>query len=177
MFKSKMIATVCCTLALAGCATKPLTLAQQDPRVDLYAFKTFAFAGPGHGADGRGYSTLAGEQLKAATLQQMEKLGYVYDERNPDLRVNIALAVRNKAEVRSTPNSGPLPRRAWGATIIETVEYREGMLAIDLVDTQRRALVWRGVTQDRISRKDMEQSAQTIRDAVSEVFSKYPRKA
>jgi hypothetical protein len=176
MFKSKLIITLVCAAALAGCATGPMTVAQKDPQVDLYAFKTFGFFGPSAGQRSRGtYGTLAGEQLKAATVAQMERLGYVYDERDPDLRINIALSVRQRAEVRSAPGSGPLPHRAWGS--VETVDYREGTLAIDVVDAHRRTMVWRGVTQDRISRKDMEKADETLRDAVQEVFAKYPRKA
>jgi hypothetical protein len=177
-FDSKVIVAFLCVAALCGCATKPATFAQQDPRVDLYAFRTFAFFGPATGQrSGAGYATLVGEQLKASTRAQMEQLGYVYDESDPDLRVNIVLAVQQKSEVRSTPNAGPLPYGAWRASNIETVDYREGTLAIDVVDMQRRALVWRGMAQDRISRKDAQDVPGTVRDAVREVFSKYPRKA
>jgi hypothetical protein len=186
--KSKLIITLACILkvavtlavlsALPGCATRPATYAQRDPQADLYAYKTFAFFPPGNGPQGRAsYATLVGERLKEATRQQMERLGYVYDESNPDLRVNIMLSVQQRAEVRSTPNSRALPYRAWGATEIETVQYREGTLAIDLVDARRRTMIWRGIAQDRLTRKQMEKQEQTIRNAVREVFGNYPRKA
>jgi hypothetical protein len=176
--KSKLIVSFLCVAALAGCATKPATFAQKDPGVDLYAFKTFAFFPPAAGQANRsGYTTLVGEQLKLATRTQLERLGYVYDERNPQLRVNIVLAVQQRAEVRSTPGNGPLPYRAWSASQVETVEYRQGTLAIDLVDAQRRTMVWRGVAQDRITRKDLQKTDETVRRAVREVFENYPRKA
>jgi hypothetical protein len=176
--KTKLIVSVLCVAALVGCATKPATFAQKDPAVDLYAFKTFAFFPSAAGQAHRpGYTTLVGEQLKSATRTQLERLGYVYDETRPDLRVNIMLAVQQRAEVRSTPNSRSLPYRAWGATSVETVEYRQGTLAIDLVDTQRRTMVWRGVAQDRITPKDMQKADETVRRAVREVFEKYPDKA
>jgi hypothetical protein len=57
------------------------------------------------------------------------------------------------------------------------VEYRQGTLAIDLVDAQRRTMIWRGVAQDRLTRKDMQKVDETIRDAVQELFAGYPRKA
>jgi hypothetical protein len=57
------------------------------------------------------------------------------------------------------------------------VEYRQGTLAIDLVDARRRTMVWRGVAQDRISQKQLQKIDDTIQDAVREVFSRYPRKA
>jgi uncharacterized protein YuzB (UPF0349 family) len=174
----KFVTAAVCVAALSACATSPATFAQKDPQVDVYEFKTFAFYSPaGTPTRGARYSTLVGEQLKGATRAQLERLGYVYDETNPDLRVNIMLSVRQRAEVRSAPATGRLPYRAWGASTVETTDYREGTLAIDLVDAKRRAMVWRGVTQDRITRKDMKDVDKTVRDAVRAVFSNYPSKA
>jgi hypothetical protein len=175
---AKLIVTLVFFAALPACATKPATFAQKDPHADLYAFKTFAFYAPGMGQRVRTpYTTLVGEQLKDATRIQMERLGYIYDESNPDLRVNITLAVQQRAEVRTAPGVRPLPYRAWNASNIETVEYRQGTLAIDIVDAQRRSMVWRGVAQERITHKDMQKGDETIRNAVRELFTNYPRKA
>jgi hypothetical protein len=174
---AKLAVTLAIVAVLPGCATKPATFAHQDPQADLYAFKTFAFFPPAKGQAVRpGYSTLVGKQLEQATRTQMERLGYVYDENSPDLRVNITLAVQQRAEVRSG-TSTRVPYRAWGATNIETVEYRQGTLAIDLVDARRRTMVWRGVAEDRITRKQMQKVDETIHDAVREVFANYPKKA
>lgn len=176
-FKTPFLAAVMCVATLSGCATKPATFAQKDPQVDLYAFKTFAFYEPAPGAQGGGYGTIVSTQIRQATRVQMENRGYVYDATNPDLRVNIVVAVRDRTEIRSAPASGPLPYRAWGATKVESVDYREGTLAVDLVDAKRRTMVWRGVVQDRLTRKDLEKVEATVRDAVKEVFAKYPVKA
>lgn len=176
--KSKLIVAVVCLAALAGCATKPTSFSQKDPKVDLYDFKTFAFFEPGPAQLRRaGYSTLVGEQVKQATRAQLESLGYVYDASKPDLRVNIMVSVQQRTEIKSTPTTARLPYRAWGTSTIDTVNYREGTLAIDLVDANRSTMVWRGVVQDRITRKEMEKPDATIRDAVRTVFTKYPRKA
>jgi hypothetical protein len=176
--KSRFIAAVLCAAALAGCATRPATFAQKDPQVDLYEFKTFAFFEPSDGQVRRaGYSTLVGEQLKHATRAQLERLGYVYDASKPDLRVNIMLSVQQRTEIRSTPNTARLPYRAWGTTSIDTVDYHEGTLAIDLVDARRRTMVWRGVVQDRLTRKAVQNTDETARDAVKMVFARYPTKA
>lgn len=184
--KSKLIVSFVCIAALAGCATKPATFAQQDPHVDLYAFKTFSFMEPAPGlpsgvppelTSGAGYSSLINERLEEATRAQFESLGYVYDESNPELRVNIVLAVQDRAEIRSMPNAGPMGYIGWGPSNIETVQYRYGTLVIDLVDAKRRTMVWRGVAEDRITRKNMQNADATVRDAVRELFAKYPRKA
>lgn len=176
--KSSFAVVLVCAATLAGCATKPAAFSHQDPQADLYAYKTFAFFEPApHERVGSGYSTPVATQLRAATRAQLEKLGYTYDPSHPDLRVNIMLAVGERTEVRSTPATVAPRYRAWGATNVETVNYREGTLAVDLVDTQRRAMVWRGVVQDRITKKDMQNVDETVRAAVKEVFARYPAKA
>lgn len=176
--KTRLIAAILCTASLAGCATKSATFAQKDPQVDLYEFKTFAFFELADGQLRRtGYSTLVAEELKQATRTQLEKLGYVYDPTRPDLRVNIMLSLQQRTEIRSTPNAARLPYRAWGTSSIDTVDYREGTLAIDLVDARRRTMVWRGVVQDRLSRKAVQRADETARDAVKMVFARYPTKA
>lgn len=182
--RHRLIAAFFYIAALFGCATKPATFAQQDPHVDLYAFKTFSFMEPapelpsvaGGPSSGAGYSTLVYERLKEATRAQLEGLGYVYDDSNPELRVNVVLAVQDRAEIRSTPTAGPMGYLGWGAPNIETVQYRYGTLVIDLVDAKRRTMVWRGVAEDRITRKNMQNADETVRDAVRELFAKYPRK-
>lgn len=182
----RLIAASLCIAALFGCATKPATFVEQDPHVNLYGFKSFSFMEPAPGLPSgappglpsvAGYSTLVNERLKEATRSQLEGLGYVYDESNPELRVNIVLAVQDRAEIRSTPNAGPLGYMGWGMSNIETVQYRYGTLVIDLVDAKRRTMVWRGVAEDRITRKNMQNADATVRDAVRELFAKYPRKA
>ena len=196
----KLIAASLCIAVLFGCASKPAVFAEQDPHVDLYFFKTFSFLEPALGlssgaplplqngappwppgvaggtSSGADYSTLVNERLREATRAQMEGLGYVYDESNPELRVNIVLAVQDRAEIRSTPDAGPLGYMGWGAPNIETVQNRYGTLVIDVVDVKRRTMVWRGVAEDRITRKNMQNADETVRDAVRELFAKYPPK-
>jgi hypothetical protein len=175
---SMFAAAATCMAVLSACATHAATFAQKDPQVDVYDFKTFAFydsaAAP---RPGTRYSTLVGERLKHATREQLEHLGYVYDESNPDLRVNIMLSVRERAEVRSVPAAGVRPYRAWDASGIETRDYREGTLAVDVVDARRRAMVWRGVSQDRITHKHLQNVDKAVHEAVRELFINYPRKA
>jgi hypothetical protein len=96
-----------------------------------------------------------------------------YDERNPDLRVNYALQVVDKQELHSTPR-GHLGYRAWAYNGVETVAFRQGTLAIDLVDVRRNALVWRAVAEGRLDSQAMEQPGPTIDAVVGEMFTRFP---
>jgi len=176
MYSSFKAGVFLCAAIMAGCASAPATHVERDPQANFHAYKTFSFyeeRGPGRAQ----YSTIVGNRVKQSTREQLQRLGYVYDERNPDLRVNIALNVQNRQELRSTPNSAPGPYRYWGPRSVESVNYRQGTLAIDIVDAQRNAMVWRGVAQDRISKKEIDNSGETIDAVVRELFATYPRKA
>lgn len=174
--KASRFGALACAAVLAGCASSPATHVQKDPQANLHAYKTFAFYEE-PGIARLHYSTIAGNWLKQSTREQLQRLGYTYDEHNPDLRVNAVLKVQERQELRSTPNARPLPYRYWGPASVETVNYRQGTLAIDIVDAKRNAMVWRGVAQDRISKQEMDNSGETIDSAVRELFATYPRKA
>jgi uncharacterized protein YuzB (UPF0349 family) len=165
-----------CFALLAGCAAAPATHVEKDPQANLHAYKTFSFYEPA-GA-GTSYASITGNRLKQATREQMQRLGYAYVESNPDLRVNILLRVQDHQVIRSTPPAvGRFGYRGWVSYAVETVHYREGTLAIDLVDTRRNSMVWRGVAGDRITRGEMKNSGVAIDAAVRDLFAQFPRKA
>jgi Domain of unknown function (DUF4136) len=154
----------------AACATKPDVRHDLDPAADLGTYKTFAF----YDAGSASYESLLEQRLRQATRAQLERQRYVYDERNPDLRVNYALHVIDKQELQSIPAAGRFGGyRGWN-NHLQTVEYRQGTLAIDLVDAKRNALVWRAVAEGRLDSKAIEQPGPTIDAAVGELFARFP---
>lgn len=161
------ITTIGALLAVAaGCASKPAVHHDQEPGTDLKAYKTFAFYAPA----GPGYLSLLEQRLRHAAREQLERRNYVYDERRPELRVNYALQVLDKQALQSTPTR--LGYRGWAGSGVETVEIRQGTLAIDLVDTRRNALVWRAVAEGRLDEQAMKQPGATLDAAVGELFAR-----
>jgi hypothetical protein len=176
-FLPPRIAALAFVAILSGCASGPATHVVTAPEANLHAYRTFGFYEPA-GAGRRGYSTITDDRLRKATREQLQRLGYTYVENNPDLRVNILLKVEDRQEIRSTPASvGRFAYRGWVPYAVETVHYREGTLAIDLVDAKRNSMVWRGVAGDRITKSDMKNSGETIDAVVRELFAAFPRKA
>lgn len=156
-------------LLAAGCAAKPQVRQHQDPSADLHRYKTFAFYEPLATERGR-YSTPLGSHLKRATREALEREHYVYDETDPDLRVNLFAMVVERTDLRSTP-AGP---GFYGAGRVDSVDYRQGTVIVDLVDADRKALVWRGVAEGRLSETAMKNPQAAIDTAVSEIFAQYP---
>lgn len=150
---------------LAACAAKPTVHHQQDPAADLSAYRSFAFF---PSADG-GYASLLEQRLRQATRRRLEAQHYVYDEREPDLRVNYRMQVVEQPVLQSTPAPGRLGYHGFSRGI-ETVQVRQGTLVIDLVDARRNTLVWRGVAEGRLDAKAIDQPWPAVDAAVAELF-------
>ena len=163
-------------LLLSGCATGPTVVADQAPETDLSAYKTFAFFDR-VATDNAAYSSILSSHLKQSTRRELERLGYVYDETDPELRVNFFLKVDERREIRSTPTAGGFygyRSYAWTGVNIDTVEYKAGTLSIDLVDTDRNALVWHGLAEGRVRDDALRNPGPAIGSVVSEIFGAFP---
>jgi hypothetical protein len=152
----------------SGCASRPDIHRDRDPAADLAAYKTFAFY-PAMGASSR-YAAMLGERVKDATRRQLAA-HYAYSEIDPDLRVNVAMAVADRQELRSTP--GARGYRTWGS--VQTGEYKKGMLRIEIVDARRNALVWQGVAEGRVDDTALDDPGTAIDETVRALFAGFPQ--
>jgi hypothetical protein len=116
----------------------------------------------------------------------MQNRGYRYVDSGGDLLVNFFANSQEKQEVRSYP-TGPAyggyygyrggMYGGWGGYEVQTINYREGTLAIDLVDGTRKQLVWTGVAEGRVSKEARKNPGPAIDKVVSEIFAAYPGRA
>jgi hypothetical protein len=175
MSKFKVLIVAAAAVLMSACAASgPKVRTDRDPTADLASYKTFGFYDQLLGDRAR-YSSIMSNRLRAATIEQMSKLGYTYDVRAPQLRVNLFLQVANRAEVRSTPATGFRPI-AWAGypREIETVGYKAGTLRIDLVDAARGASVWQGVAEGRIPEESLRNPGPAVDEAVRSIFRQFP---
>ena len=175
MFTIRVLFIAAAAVLMAACAASgPKVRTDRDPTADLSSYKTFGFYDQLLGDRAR-YSTIMSNRLRAATIEQMTKLGYTYDVRAPQLRINLFLQVSDRVDVRSTPATGFRPL-AWGGAPrdVETVGYKAGTLRIDLVDAVRSASVWQGVAESRISEEAMRNPGPAVDEAVRSIFRKFP---
>lgn len=172
-------------IALAGCATGPKITADYDRSANFTAYRSFGFYQP-LGTDQAGYESLVTQTLKAAVRQEMEARGYTYAETGPDLLINFNGRLEQRTNISQTPAPSPVYygyRRGlyggWGGYAYETRvdQYVEGTLNIDMIDAQRKQLVWEGVAVGRVTKKVQEDRQAAIRAAVAEIFAKYPFRA
>ena len=171
----------CLLLFLAACATGPTIESNYDHGVNFAAYRTFGYFSP-LGTDKSGYATLVTQTLKAATRREMEARGYTYSDSNPDLLLNFNGKLARQVEVSQIPMGPPMGYYGyrggfyggWGGYYTNVDQYTEGTLNIDLVDAQRRQLVWEGVAIGRVTEKHRETREAAINAAVAEIFKKFP---
>ena len=111
--------------------------------------------------DKAGYQTTFTGHLKSATRRVMESKGYVYSETNPDVLLNFYANIQDKQEIVSSPapmaggyygyRAGYYGGYGYGASTVDTYNYKQGTLTIDLVDPKQKALAWTATAEGRVS--------------------------
>ncbi len=179
------VLTLALAVLVAGCATTraPNTRIDYDKAADFSVYRTFGFPTE-TGTDRGGYSTLVTSYFKNSVTTAMEARGYKYDAERPDLLVNFYMNTRERTEMRSSPrmslgygyygyryglyNAWPLYEED------RTVTYKVGTINVDIVDAEKKQLVWEGISEGRVSEEAMANPKVTINAVVTELMRQYP---
>jgi hypothetical protein len=171
-------------LLLAGCATTsaPKTRVDYDKAADLSVYRTYGFPKE-TGTDRGGYSTLVTTYFKNAVSTQMEARGYKYSADHPDLLVNFYTNTRDRTESRPDLAAGYYGYRyglysGWPMYDEQQriVTYKYGTINLDVVDAEKKQLVWEGVSEGRVTEEALANQKATINAVVTELMRQYPGK-
>lgn len=171
-------------LAAGGCAG-PKVLTDFDSSAEFSAFRTFAFSGMtdqdqggvlGNSLLRKRIEEIVGQQLTAKGLR---KVGL---EDRPDLLVHFWVGVKNKQKVVSTsaPRGGYGGMYGWrtgysgyDVATVTTYEYQEGTLIVDLAESSKKDLVWRGTIVGPLG-DSQEKNLEMANAGVVKAFEDYP---
>jgi len=174
---------VTAAVLLGACATTAPTIHRDiNPAANFAGYRTFGFFSP-LATDKAGYETVFTGRLKDSTRRAMESKGYVYNETAPDLLLNFYANVQDRQELRTTPTSmGYYGYRGgmyggWGGVDVETINYKQGTLSIDLIDAAKKMLVWQATAEGRVSNEARRNPGPAIDAAVTEMMSALPSAA
>jgi len=175
-----------CALVMVGvltaCSNTPIVRSDYDPRADFASYRTFDFMEP-LGTDRAGYTTLLTERLKRAAILQMESRGYTFSAINPDLLINFQSHVQSRTEYVAPPPMmmwgygygsgfyGGWPGYAFGPDVIQ---YNEGTMKVDLIDTRRKQMVWEGIGTSVIGNVQQTASEVMVQNMIASIFARYP---
>ncbi|PZX51932.1 DUF4136 domain-containing protein [Algoriphagus chordae] len=113
--------------------------------------------------------------LKDEINKQMEARGLSEDKTNPQLKINLGIAVEEKEQTRETNlTTDPFMymgqrNYTWQSQEIVVNKYREGTLTVHFVDAQSNKAAWVGLVSKIIPTKQEKKQA-AIKAAVQEVF-------
>ena len=170
-------------LALGGCATGPDVNADYDRSADFGKYRTYGFVAQA-GTDNGDARSLVTMMLQNAASQQMQARGYTRSD-NPDLVINFKGQLEEKVDVESTPapyfGAGwgyggwyGAPYGGWGATEVTTRRYNVGTLVMDIVDREKRQVVFQGAISDVVTKEMQQNREASINRAVEGIFMQYP---
>lgn len=183
----KLLTLSALALLAAGCATTraPQSRIDYDRQADFSVYRTYGFPKE-TGTDRGGYSTLVTSYFKNSISTAMEARGYKYSEEKPDLLVNFFMNTRDRTETSNHPKMsmgyGYYGYRyglynAWPMYDEDrTVTYQIGTINVDIVDAEKKQLVWEGVSEGRVTEEQMANPRVTVNAVVTELLRQYPGK-
>jgi hypothetical protein len=179
---------ICVLVAAAGiltsaCATSPVIRRDMNPAATFSSYKTFGFLSP-LATDKYPYESLLTQHLKDAAIHAMVLKGYVLSTTAPDLLLNFYVNIENQQSVRSTSPSVVTVGyrggyygyrtgyyRVYGPPTIETVNYKQGTLTIDLVDAKQTVLAWTATAEGRVSNDALKEPGPAIDRLVADMMA------
>lgn len=159
---------------IASCSSIRVT-SDYDTATDFTKYKTFAFYKKG--IDKVEISDLDKRRILKAVEAEMLAKGFVKSE-SPDILVNIFTKSRQKIDVYDTNSYYYMGWRPWyyGPNFgMHISKYTEGTLFVDLIDAEKKELVWQGIgsggltTSGNVAKKE-----EKIKEFVAEIMAKYP---
>jgi hypothetical protein len=175
------------TLAIALLATALPTLAfaqkttyDFDKTAPFSTYKTYAMK------DGTPVGqALVDQRIVAAIEAQMSARGFVKNDSAPDVVVLYHIALDKQKDISTFSTGGGYGPYGygwgggWGATTTD-VRVRDiliGTLAIDMVDTSKKQMVWRGLgTKEINTNAKPDKRDENIAKAIEKIFRNYPPK-
>ncbi|BCA53101.1 hypothetical protein W02_02410 [Nitrospira sp. KM1] len=175
----------CLALSLSACANIDVKT-DHDPTVDFAKFQTYAFAGLTE-IDKTGVydNSLMRKRIEAGLSRELEKKGFRRVELadHPDLRVHYWVGIKEKQRIESTGGyyGGMYGWRGgygWGAGYgggVQSYDYNEGTLIVDLVEPVKNELVWRATMVAPLE-DTTDENLELGRKALEKAFEEYPPK-
>ncbi len=180
----KLLGIIGVSLLMVRCTTSYSVLTDYDRDAEFENYITFYWADEFQQEHSQSpadeplfYNTLMKKRLKETVQREMEGRGYVLSRENPDLLVNPQVMVEER--ISGSQNFNPSFYGWWygGPTMNSNISQdKEGDVVIDLIDRQKKQLVWQGYAPGVLETK-MKNREETLKNAVTLIFSEYGRRA
>jgi len=178
----KLISFLMVTIFLSSCSSVRVA-ADYDREADFDQYKSFAFFKPG--IDKAEISDLDKRRILRAIESELLAKGYTKSE-NPDMLISIFTKSNQRVDVYNNAwGAGAWgwagyggwgwrhgPGFGWGGSQVSTTT--EGVLFIDLIDADKKELIWQGSGTGNLATKNIEKKEEKIKKFVSEMLMQFP---
>jgi Domain of unknown function (DUF4136) len=174
--QTKFLISVILIPVLVSCSPVKIVGTQQAEGFKLANYKTFDF----YKVDVSGEPSPSFNErlgwIKDEIAKQLSQRGLVMALENPDLLINIGIAIEEKTQTRETtvqeaPRYMGQRTYHWESQEVVVDHYQEGTVTVDLVDQAKKTMVWEGVASSIIAKNDKE-SRKNIVNGAEKLFEK-----
>ncbi|SDS67631.1 DUF4136 domain-containing protein [Winogradskyella sediminis] len=165
-------------IGLASCSSVRVA-ADYDREANFDNYKTFAFFKPG--IDKAEINDIDKRRILRAIEAELMAKGYTKSE-NPDMLVSIFTKSNQRVDVYNNAwgngawgwggYGGWGWRSGWNNNQVTTTT--EGMLFIDLIDTNKKELIWQGSGTGNLNYNSVEKKESRIKEFVSKMLEQFP---
>lgn len=166
----KKVVLIFLALVLQACAGTDVEIIHySEPSTDFNSYQTFHILKPTLKQRSTiGIKPEVYEWIQSAVTQTMQQKGLQSKQKNPDVVVLYSIFLKDKWKLY-TIESGLIP----GAyESMHKVNYKEGTLLINVIDSKTEQVVWRGQAVGSVPEDGATYEA--VNAAVIKVLSKYP---
>lgn len=177
MKRSVTIVLILLGFVFTSCSTVRVA-SDFDREANFQNYRTFAFYKPG--IDKADISDLDKKRILRAIESDMLVKGFVKSE-NPDMLVSIFTKTQKNVNVYNN-NIGwgvgwgygwGWNPWFWGGNFNNVSQVTEGTLYIDLIDAQRKELIWQGMGTSALTNR-IDKKQEKMNEIVSAILEKYP---
>ncbi len=165
---------ICCVVLCAASCSQVMVSYDYDKNANFTAFKTYGWHAIERTVE---MNDLVINRVKDAVNRELEARGFRQVPENPDFFIALHVSSRQKVELIDWGNAPGPYWGGWGGNYggVDSIEYQEGTLMIDIVDAAKNELVWRGSATGIVDPGlSPEKRTQEINNAVARILEKFP---
>ncbi len=165
---ARTAAVACATLFLAGSAFAQKVTTDYDRSADFTKYKTYSWAPSSSPAK----DPLWHRRVMNDIDQQLAAKGLRRVDAGADLYVSYGGGLKENVSLQGFGSGG---RWMGGSFSVSRTTEIEGTLIVEMVDSDSKELVWRGMATETASQKT-EKNIEKLEKAVEKMFRQYPPK-
>lgn len=171
------IVCVLTTTIAVSCAPTVKVTTDYDRSVNFTVYKSFSLY---NFTSTLNVNQLNAERIMNSVRSEMIKKGYIEDNYNPDLMINVVSLLKDKKSISASYNGMYGPYGFWpggnGNATIRASDYKDGSIMVHVVDVKTNKLLWEGIGNAEMT-KQPKNPDEAINNAVAKIMNEFPQRS